>query len=199
MTTTYTSTPIRLADVQISDADLAARAKNGDTRAYGELVRRCRGGVVGVVYRMCGDFALAEEAAQDAFLRAWQHLAGYNPQHTFKSWVYRIAINAALDHLRRARPSASLEDWTDRDIPLPDRTAGPEDSLAEREQVEQVQKAILALPAASRAVLVLREYGEMSYAEIAAALGIPLGTVMSRLNSARSQLRTTLAGQLEVL
>jgi RNA polymerase sigma-70 factor (ECF subfamily) len=148
---------------------------------------------------MCGDFALAEEAAQDAFLRAWQHLSGYNPQHTFKSWVYRIAINAALDHLRRTRPAASLEDWTAREIPLPDHAAGPEDALAEREQVEQVRKAVMELPAAGRAVLVLREYGEMTYAEIAAALGIPLGTVMSRLNSARSQLRTTLAGRLEEL
>jgi RNA polymerase sigma-70 factor (ECF subfamily) len=199
VTTTFTSIPIRLADAQVSDSALAVLAKNGDTRAYSELVRRCRSGVVGVVYRMCGDFALAEEAAQEAFLRAWQHLSGYNPQNTFKSWVYRIAINAALDHLRRARPAASLEDWTEREIPLPDQAAGPEETLAEREQVEQVRRAVLALPAASRAVLVLREYGEMSYAEIAAALGIPLGTVMSRLNSARSQLRAALAGRLEVL
>jgi RNA polymerase sigma-70 factor (ECF subfamily) len=185
-----------------TEPDLAAAAQRGDAHAYGELVARCRAGVVNVVYRMCGDSRLAEEAAQEAFLRAWQRLPGYRPGHSFRAWVYRIAVNAALDALRRERRLVSLEDLLDggaQETCLPEPGGGPEELVEERQQAERVRRAVLALPPASRAVLVLREYGGMSYSEIAGALDIPLGTVMSRLNSARGQLRQALAGILEVL
>jgi RNA polymerase sigma-70 factor, ECF subfamily len=162
-------------------------AQQGDRQAFGELVRRHREGVVNVVYRMCGDPALAEDAAQEAFLRAWQQLRRYNPRFAFRSWVYRIALNVALDALRRERPTATLDTavWA---------AAGedPEARVERKQQAQQVQQAVLALPAASRAVLVLREYEGLSYHEIAAALDIPLGTVMSRLNYARGQVRRML-------
>jgi RNA polymerase sigma-70 factor, ECF subfamily len=167
-----------------------ARAVQGDNRAFGELVSLHRAGVVGVVYRMCGDMPLAEEAAQEAFLRAWQHLNKYQSQHSFRAWVYRIAINAALDVLRRERKMTGLTEIGGER--LPQSGPGLQERSETREQAERVQQAILALPDGARAVLVLREYGAMSYAEIAAALNIPAGTVMSRLNSARAQLRQAL-------
>lgn len=181
-----------------SETDLIRRAQNGDTRAYGALVDRHRAGVVRVVYRMCGDPHLAEEAAQEAFVRAWQRLSDYKPEGAFRAWVYRIAVNAALDALRARKPTASLDALPDDGLPENNPGADPEAAFVRRQRAERVQQAVMALPAPSRAVLVLREWGGLSYAEIAAALSIPLGTVMSRLNSARGQLRKSLSGLLEV-
>lgn len=191
-----TSTPT--VQATLADQRLAAAALAGDTRAFSALVVRHQDGVVGVVYRMCGRLPLAEEAAQEAFLRAWQHLTSYNPASSFRAWVYRIAINAALDALRREKPQADLDEMEENELPSA-QVDGPETALENKQRAERVRRAILALPAPSRAVLVLREYGGLSYAEIAAALSIPLGTVMSRLNSARGLLRQSLAADLEVL
>ena len=169
-----------------------ARARQGDRQAFGELVRRHRQGVVNVVYRMCGDSALAEDAAQEAFLRAWQNLSRYQPRYAFRSWLYRIALNLAIDTLRRERPTADLSDE-----PLASSEDSPETLLERKQQAEQVRQAVLDLPPASRVVLVLREYEALSYQEIAEALDIPMGTVMSRLNYARGQMRRALSQHLE--
>lgn len=177
---------------QASEQKLIAAALGGDQRAYGELVSRYYQQVIGVVYRMCADIYLAEEAAQEAFVRAWQRLERYNPERPFRNWVYRIAINAALDALRKQPPSLSLND-----APLAAPQSGPEARLERKEQAEIVQRAVMALPEASRAVLVLREYQQLSYQDISDALGIPLGTVMSRLNYARGALRKSLAAYIE--
>ena len=199
---TVAGTPLLVHETALNDLELISAAQQSDRGAFGALVNRHRDGVVGVVYRMCGDPWLAEEAAQEAFLRAWLHLAGYDPRYSFRSWVYRIAINAALDALRREKPTVDLDDIGDLADQGPADTAGngdPETTLERKERADWVRRALMALPAPGRAVLVLREYGGLSYAEISGALGIPLGTVMSRLNSARGQLRQALAGLLEVL
>jgi RNA polymerase sigma-70 factor (ECF subfamily) len=201
--TTYPASP-----EQVSELDLITAAQSGNRYAYGDLVSRHRAGVVSVVFRMSGSLDLAEEAAQEAFLRAWQRLDGYKPQHSFRSWVYRIAINAALDMLRQ--PSSRREQvFSDLENPawedlgwvetLPADEDGPETTVETRQRAERVRRAVLNLPAPSRSVLVLREYAGLSYTEIASSLGIPIGTVMSRLSSARSQLRQSLAAYLEVL
>ena len=170
-----------------NELDWIARAQQGDGQAFGELVEQHRQGVLNVVYRMCGDPQLAEEAAQEAFLRAWQSLRRYNPKFAFRNWVYRIALNIAIDVLRRRTETAVIED----EIPAAD-TEGPEATVERQEQAEQVRQAVLHLPPASRAVLILREYEDMTYQEIADALDIPIGTVMSRLNYARGQVRQSL-------
>ena len=175
---------------------LVSQAQQGNRRAFGELVSMHYPGVIQVVYHLCGDAHVAQDAAQETFLRAWQHLPAYRPQGTLRSWLYRIAVNAALDMLRRE----TKVDPQDIDaLPLADREPGPEASFLASERAALVQAAVNALPPASRAVLVLREYQGLSYQEIAAALDIPLGTVMSRLNYARSQLRTRLEPQLELV
>lgn len=187
----------------MSETEAASRAKTApvetalvrralsDRQAYGELVQRYRQQVVAVVYRMCGDVYLAEEAAQEAFIRAWQHLESYDMQRPFRNWLYRIAINAALDALRRQPPVSALEGQ-----PLAAPAGDPENILEHRERAEAVRQAVLALPPASRAVLVLREYQGLAYQEIADTLHIPVGTVMSRLNYARQALRQSLAGYM---
>ncbi|MBU0703062.1 MAG: sigma-70 family RNA polymerase sigma factor [Chloroflexi bacterium] len=185
------SRPALSADAEL---ELISQAQQGDRRAFGELVRLNREGVINVVYRMCGDVNLAEDAAQEAFVRAWKHLPSYRPQSPFRNWVYRIATNVALDALRRERETVDIDA-----LPLAASNEGPEATVEREERGEWVRQAILALPPASRAVLVLREYEGLSYREIADALDIPIGTVMSRLNYARTRLRGSLAPYLEVL
>jgi RNA polymerase sigma-70 factor, ECF subfamily len=176
------------------ELELIASAKQGDRQAFGELVRRHREGVINVVYRMCGDANLAEDAAQEAFIRAWQHLPGYRPRSPFRNWVYRIATNAALDVLRRERETVDIDK-----MPLASLNKGPEATAEGKERGERVRQAVLALPPASRAALVLREYEGLSYQEIADTLDIPIGTVMSRLSYARGKLRESLTPYLETL
>ena len=181
-----------LAEVE-TERDLVSQAQQGDRNAYGELVRRHYQGVVRVVYRMCGDTGLAEDATQEAFIRAWVNLPSFQPTAPLRSWLYRIAINVALDVLRK-KPEESLEE--SQVTMITDQAAGPETALIEKERVALVQQAMKSLPEASRSVLVLREYGELSYQEIAKVLDIPVGTVMSRLNYARNRLREILKGVL---
>jgi len=176
-----------------TEAALIAQAQHGDRSAYEELVRQHHAGVVNVVYRMCGDAELAQDAAQEAFIQAWLHFPSFRPGTSLRNWLYRIAVNAALDVLRR---NAKTVETAFEDLPLADPQTGLEAALLQNERARAVQNAILALPETSRAVLVLREYGEFSYQELSAALNIPLGTVMSRLHAARAQLKHLLETQL---
>ena len=176
-----------------TEAMLIAKAQNGDRNAYGELVRCHYPGVVRVVYHMCGDAELAQDAAQDTFIQAWLHLSTFHPGTSLRNWLYRIAANAALDVLRRDRKTSEADIET---LAIPDLQAGPETALLQKERALAVQKAILSLTEAGRVVLVLREYSGLSYQEISTTLDIPLGTVMSRLNYARNQLKQILESQL---
>jgi RNA polymerase sigma-70 factor, ECF subfamily len=137
-------------------------------------------------------FRLAEDAAQEAFIRVWQNLKSYKPQHAFRSWLYRIATNAALDALRRERPTAELDT-----LSVIDPSITPEGSAEENQRIGHIRRAIAQLSEPLRMVLILREYQELSYQEISDVLYIPVGTVMSRLNSARIQLRRELLVLLE--
>ena len=179
--------------LKTNDFDLVAQAQQGDRNAFSELVRQHRQGVINVVYRMCGDAELAEDAAQDAFIKAWQNLHRYQPRSPFRNWLYRIATNTALDLLRRNRETIDIEN-----VPVRTSQPGPEAMAVSQERAVLIQNAILDLPPASRSVLILREYEGLSYLEIAEILSIPLGTVMSRLNYARKQLRHSLKILLEV-
>jgi len=183
--------------VAIEETDLLTQAQQGDRAAFGELVCRYHSRVINIVYRLCADASLAEDAAQVAFLNAWQRLAQFRPtaaQGSFRNWLYRIAVNAALDILRREKVQVNIEQ-----MPLAAPGAGLDASLEQQELIRQVRQAIIALPEASRVVLVLKEYEGLSYREIAETLEIPLGTVMSRLNYARNQLAMRLRSVMEVV
>jgi RNA polymerase sigma-70 factor, ECF subfamily len=177
----------------INETELVIRAQNGERSAFSELVCIHAQGVMNVIYRMCGDAHIAEDAAQETFIQAWIHLSSYRPNTSLRSWLYRIAVNAATDMLRKEKrilPNA-LED-----LQLKDPQPGPEAHFFQEERNALVQKAILSLPDACRAVLVLREYEGLSYHEIADGLGIPVGTVMSRLNYARKLLKERLGQKM---
>jgi len=178
--------------VEMDDRDLIACAQQGDRQAFTELVCRHQGSMVSLTYRMCGDLRLAEDAAQEAFVRIWQNLNSYKPKYAFRNWLYRIAANAALDSLRRERPTAELDT-----LSLADPGTTPEQSAEDNQRVAHVRRAIAQLSEPLRVVLILREYQELTYQEIADALDIPIGTVMSRLNTARVQLRHELLVLLE--
>jgi RNA polymerase sigma-70 factor (ECF subfamily) len=181
--------------LQANETELVTRAQSGDRNAFSTLVRSHAQGMLNVVYRMCGDMQVAEDAAQEAFIQAWLRLQSYRPQASFRNWLYRIAVNTAIDMLRKEKrilPGAV------EDLNLTDASPGPETLVTHSERTEMVQDAVLALPDASRAVLVLREFEGLSYQEIAEALDIPVGTVMSRLNYARKLLREKLEVQLFV-
>lgn len=175
------------------ETELVLRAQNGDRDAFSELVCLHARGVMNIIYRMYGDVQIAEDAAQETFIQAWLHLSSFRPQASLRNWLYRMGINAATDLLRKQKQIAP-EDLDD--FQLSDPQLGPEALFSREEQAAFVQKAVLSLPDASRAVLVLREYEGLSYHEIAEALEIPVGTVMSRLNYARTLLKDKLKRSL---
>lgn len=178
-----------MAVVVESETILVNMAQSGDRNAFSELVCRHAQGVQHVIYRMCGDAHLAEDAAQETFIRAWLNLGSFRPQASLRNWLYRIAVNTAIDMLRKEKhilPGAM------EDLHLMDQRPGPEALFLNREQIALVKRTVLSLPDASRAVLVLREYEGLSYQEISDVLDIPVGTVMSRLNYARNLLKEKL-------
>jgi len=177
-----------------SEAQLITRAQQGDQKAYGELVLRHHAPVFASLCHLSGDRDKAEDATQQAFIQAWLHLPGYQPRSSLRSWISRIAVNAWLDGIRREKhnlPDGSVLEN------MADARPEPEKALIIKQRSQTVQKALLTLNDSTRAVLVLREYGGLSYQEISSALEIPLGTVMSRLNHARNQLRNILQPLLE--
>jgi RNA polymerase sigma-70 factor (ECF subfamily) len=164
---------------------------HGPSAAFGTLVLRYRKLVLAVAYRMCGDAALAEDIAQDTFVRVWDRLSDYRPEGNFKAWVVRIATNLTIDAMRKRRPVVDIEA-----VPLVAPEQGPEAAAVSSERAAAVRAALMRLPVQSRTVLVLREYQALSYQEIAGVLDVPIGTVKSRLNDARRRLKTELASYM---
>lgn len=181
---------------EVSEAELVLKARDGDRNAFNELVRIHAQGMMNVIFRMCGDAQIAEDAAQEAFIRAWSHLGSFRVDSSLRNWLYRIALNTATDMLRKEKRilPGDVEDFQ-----LADPQPGPEGIYLQEERTALVQAAIQSLPDACRAVLVLKEYEGLSYREIADALDIPIGTVMSRLNYARRVLKEKLEGQKVML
>jgi RNA polymerase sigma-70 factor (ECF subfamily) len=181
---------------EVNETELILKAQEGDRNAFNELVRIHAQGVINVIFRMCGDMQVAEDAAQETFIRAWSHLGSFRIDSPLRSWLYRIGLNTATDMLRKEKRilPGDVEDFD-----LADQAPGPEGTVLQDERTAAVRAAILSLPEASRAVLVLKEYEGLSYQEISNALDIPLGTVMSRLNYARRSLKEKLKEQIGLL
>jgi RNA polymerase sigma-70 factor, ECF subfamily len=187
-------------------ADLAAvrRCLAGERAAFGELVARWQDRIFAAVYRMTGDAEDARDVAQETFLRAWSGLRTFEGGSAFGTWLYSIALNQVRSEMRRRAAlkrgtPASLdaprgEDGEGLDPPSPTRSA--EDAAAAREHVALLQEAVASLDDDSREVIVLREFQDLSYEEIAEAVGVPVGTVRSRLFRAREELRRRLDGKV---
>ena len=175
-----------VTDMQSGDADWVRLAQRGDRGAFAHLVRRHQKGIHRFIERMLGSREEALELTQETFIRAWQALPQWQPHAQFKTWIYRIASNAAMDALRRRKIVEILPLGVDYDAPAHD--AGPEVQLQSRQRLSALASALALLPAEQREVILLREIEGFSYAEIAAALDVQEGTVKSRLARAREAL-----------
>ncbi len=173
-----------------TDRELVTRTRGGDTEAYGEIVERYQGSVFNVCLRMLGDRYEAEDLAQDSFIRAYQRLESYDVERPFGPWIRTVATNLCLNHLNRRRGiQLPLDD--ERDQPVSGQP-GPERRLEMQELAQRMRRAIGEMPPHYRAVIELRHYQELSYAEISKALDLPLSDVKSHLYRARRKLATLL-------
>jgi RNA polymerase sigma-70 factor (ECF subfamily) len=183
-----------------SDAELVSRAQRGDPAAFTELVERYQDRVYNTCYRMCHNHADALDLTQSAFLKALEALPRFEVRATFFTWLFRIAVNLTLSH-RRARsrqPVFSLR-WSDDDneghpLDLPARNDDddPAEHVARVELQQRIAAALGALDEEFRAAVVLRDVEELDYATIAEILGVPTGTVKSRIYRGRMMLRRLL-------
>lgn len=172
-----------------------ALAQGGDEAAFGELVKQYQGRVYGLAYGLVRNTADAEELAQQTWVRAWQKLGTFKREAQFFTWVYRIASNLCLDHLRRRhrRQEEPLDEVAEPEarpeLPAgPSAAPAPDEAVQQRETREQFERALEALKPEHRLALRLREIDGLSYEEIARTTGCRVGTVMSRLFYARKKL-----------
>lgn len=172
---------------QNEDEALALRARAGDQQAFTSLVLRHQDRVFGFLLRLLTRREEAMDLTQDAFLKAWNALPDWRPEARFSTWLYQIARNSALDLLRRRQRVEFVSfDSETSDLALHDPAPPPEEQFAGRQRLGLLERALGALPVEQREILLLRELQDMSYAEIAATLGINEGTVKSRLARART-------------
>ena len=175
---------------------LLEKARQGDQEAFGKLVRLYEKKVYALTLRMCKNPDDAAEAAQEAFLAAWQGLKFFRGEASFSTWLYRLASNACVDLLRkeqrhRAVSGPSLND-EDTYMDIADDAATPQE-LAERSELrEQIEEGLQSLTPEHREVLILRELHQLSYDEIAQTLDLDTGTVKSRISRGRKALRNFL-------
>jgi RNA polymerase sigma-70 factor (ECF subfamily) len=167
----------------MDESELARLAARGDQESFGELVRRHQSGVFNVAYRLLGERREAEDAAQEAFLRAFRSIRSLDPSRPAGPWLKKITVNVCLNRLERREP-LSLDEEDDLTEPEP----GPEPRALERERGRDIRRAILSLPPRYRAAIELRHFQELSYAEMAEALGRRLSDIKSDLFRARKLL-----------
>ena len=171
-------------DGQPSDEKLARQAQRGDLAAFGALVRRHQARVFRAAVRVAGNRGDAEDACQEAFVRAFRALARFDPLRPFGAWVARIAINRALTRASRRRPLRPLEEAESKADPAP----SPEARAAKEEESDRLRRAVAELSPADRALLALRYDEDAPISEIAATLGIRENAVKVRLLRARERL-----------
>lgn len=169
---------------------LVRRAASGETAAFAELLRRHQGKVRGLLLRLCGDRTLADDLAQEVFLRAYRGLWGFEGRSSFGTWLYRISYNAYLNHSTRVRKWSSLPTAYDAETAAPDDALSPPRADLRRD----LEAAVATLPQRYRGVVVLYYLQDLSYPEIAEILDVPLGTVKTHLHRAKRLLRAKLHG-----
>lgn len=170
---------------------IIARARRGDADAFEQLVVAYRDQVFRLALRMCGSEADADEVAQEAFLSAWKALPNFRGESQFSTWLYQLTTHAAIDLMRREKRQIAAADITE--VNAADPAPSPQQQAEQSEQREIVRDAILQLAPEQREVVVLRFMEELSYEEIGAVLKLPPGTVKSRLNRAKAQLKEILS------
>jgi RNA polymerase sigma-70 factor (ECF subfamily) len=186
----------------LPDADLVSLAQEGKEAAYQELIRRYERPVFSLIFRMVRDREIAEDLAQDTFIKVLNHIDRYRPEFKLSSWLFKIANNVAIDHLRKRQletvsidgsphaASAAEVEATQMDVAARQETALEE--MEAREIGKAIERAIESLRPEYRSCIMLRHVEGRSYEEIAAMLDLPLGTVKTYIHRARHQLRESL-------
>ena len=179
------------------DRRLIREAVAGDTSSFGELVRRYQDRLYNIAFRVVGNPEDAADVVQDAFVSAFQSLASFKGDSEFFTWLYRIAFNTAISQKRKKRPTISMDAVREGESsydPADGATdVSPDAAMVRAEDETVLAAAIAKLSDEHRAVLVLKDIDGSKYEEIAVALGIPIGTVRSRLHRARLELRQLIA------
>jgi len=182
--------------VNLSDRDLIRQCRDGAVEAFGILVERHQDRLYAGLFRMLGSAEEAREAAQEAFVHAYQKLDTFQGNAAFSTWLFRIAVNAAFSQKRRTRRYRTSLNGTGDETgfePADHRTgADPLQPIEQSETCQIVQDALAALPDEFRVALVLKEMEGLRYEEIAEIVGVPIGTVRSRIHRARNELRQKL-------
>lgn len=178
------------------DTDLISRAAGGDASAFQALVERHRAMVYRVAYQFAGNHYDAEDIAQEVFIKVYRSLDRFRQDAQLTSWMYRIVMNACIDHRRRYRGSSSTASGDEaeyRMLNAPEETPGPEERTYAGEIGEVLEHEIGRLPKGQRIVFVMRHYQGMKLCEIADALGLAEGTVKRQLHAAVHRLREALS------
>ncbi len=182
-----------------TDKELAALAAAGNEGAFAELLGRYERPIFSLIYRMVRDRALAEDLAQEAFIRAFNAISSYDPRYKFSSWIFKIANNHTIDHLRRRKldtvsidgsphaRTAQEEEQTRLVVASTDEN--PQEYVEHRELGDQIEQAIGKLRPEYRTAVLLRHVEGYAYEEISKIMDLPLGTVKTYLHRARSELK----------
>ena len=187
----------------LTDQEVVLLARGGQERAYRELVRRYERPIFSLLYRMVRDRELAEDLSQETFVKALNAIESYRPEYKFSSWLFKIANNAAIDHLRRREldtlslegsPHAVTPDAMEATaLQIGDRAENALDIVEAKELGGEIERAIAQLRPEYRACILLRHVDGRAYEEIAEMLDLPLGTVKTYIHRARNELRRLLA------
>lgn len=189
-------------DTSVSDHELVTRAQQGSEKAYRELLGRFQRPVFSIIYRMIRDREQAEDLAQETFVRVFNHIDRYDPRYKFSSWIFKIATNLTIDHIRRkeldtvsidgSRNAVTAEQIEATSITIASPDENPEELLEAKQLGEEIESAIGRLRPEYRAAILLRHVDGREYQEIAEILSLPLGTVKTYIHRGRNELREQL-------
>ncbi|HVF46147.1 MAG TPA: sigma-70 family RNA polymerase sigma factor [Pyrinomonadaceae bacterium] len=181
------------AVTKLADMDLVASALRGHADGFEELVRRYQRPITGYVFRMLGDYEASLDVTQEVFIKVYNSLSKYSSEYKFSTWLYRIAHNAAIDHMRRNSVTPQSLEAENADgsyeIQIESRASSPEQDRERSEWRSEIDAVVKCLPSAYRDLILLRHGRDLSYDEIAEVTGLPLGTVKNRLFRAREMMR----------
>jgi RNA polymerase sigma-70 factor (ECF subfamily) len=190
---TVSASPNVFSFSSAADRELVATAAQGLEGGFEELVRRYQRPISAYVYRMVGDYDCALDLTQEIFIKIYASLSRYRPEFKFSTWIYKIAHNAAIDHLRRnAGRERSINNGTESEpeqLIIESKGLSPEQQSELEERRMEIELVVRLLPTAYRELIVLRHSQDLTYEEIVEVTGLPLGTVKNRLFRAREMMR----------
>jgi len=183
------------------DLKTIKRCKRGEEAAFAEILTRYRGAIYNLCYRMTRNGEDARDLAQEVFIKVFSLLDRFDESYAFSSWLFRIATNHCIDHLRRNRlkflslDGAVGKDGEEYELQFPGNEPEPDTVLQRKEAMEKIEEVVADLPPHYRAIILLRHDQQLSYDEIAETLQMPLGTVKARIHRARNLLQQMLKGR----